>query len=119
MNRLSDGKYAARLRVDYLSRLQEIRREADRDICIQNAILEYLALPDEVRDRETESQKLEFMRWSGAPAPDHPPIVDQILIPDALVARLQPCDIYGDLDINLNAAIRLWLQARDLEGLEP
>jgi hypothetical protein len=51
----------------------------------------------------------------------HAPIypLDRVSIPDNIVGRLEPFDIYGDLDINVNAAIRLWLQARGVEGLKP
>lgn len=119
MNRLANGRYSAVLRGDYIDHLDRICSDTTRDICIQNAILEYLALPDEVINRETARQRLQFVTWSGEPAPAYRTLVEQILIPDDLVGRLQPFDDYDDLDMNLNAAIRLWLQSREVIGLEP
>ncbi len=57
------------------------------------------------------------MMWSGTD--DVTILADQVFIPDELVGKLQPFDSYCDLDINLNAAVRLWLQSRGAVGLEP
>jgi hypothetical protein len=118
MLRMAEGKYSALLRDDYLPHINRLREGRGRDSCIEEAILEYVALSEEIRDRETERQEVSITVSAGAEREYHM-LADQILIPDNVVGRLEPFDIYGDLDVNLNAAIRLWLETRGVEGLRP
>ena len=119
MDKIDNGKYSVLLRDDYLIELDKVRGSSERDICIQNAILEYLALPENVRERETEKQTIHVMRSADAHR-DYTMVLDIVYIPDEIVERLLPHNVYGgvDLDRNLNTAIRLWLQARKVENLK-
>jgi hypothetical protein len=65
MDKIESGKYSVFLRSDYLAELHSIRGPSERDICIQNAILEYLALPEEARNEETERQTIHIAFPAG------------------------------------------------------
>lgn len=117
--RIKQGLYYVMLRDDYLRELENIRGDCERDICVQNAILEYLALAESIRDRAYEDQRLPFLR--GATTPPHPThiAVHHIAIPDELIARIASAHGAYDIDRAINASIRLWLQARNVSELGP
>ncbi|HTY22648.1 MAG TPA: hypothetical protein VMC85_05930 [Desulfomonilaceae bacterium] len=119
MNRLDKGKFEVLLRDDYLTDIQRFSGGRDLDSCIREAIEQYLALPKHVRDRETKRQQVRITSSAEA-EPEYHMAARHILIPDQVVEKLklEPHDIYGDLDRNLNAALRLWLQIRGGEELE-
>ncbi len=119
MDRLDKGKFEVLLRDDYLTHIQGVSGGRDLDSCIREAVEQYLALPKHVRDRETKRQRARIA-GSAEAEPEYHMAARNILIPDQVVERLklEPSDIYGDLDLNLNAALRLWLQIRGGEELE-
>jgi hypothetical protein len=119
MDRIESGKYSVFLRSDYLRELHRIRGSSERDFCIQTAILEYLALPEDTRYAETERQTIHIAVSVGV-ARDYTMVLDTASIPDEVAERLLQYNVYGgvDLDKIVNTAIRLWLQARDVQNLK-
>ena len=118
MDKIENGKYSVLLRDDYLKELQKVRGSTERDVCIQNAFVEYLALPEGARYRETEKQTVHVTSAADVQR-DYTMVLDIVYIPDEIVERLLPHSVYGEvgLDRNVNTALRLWLQARNVGNL--
>ena len=117
MNKLEDGKYTMMLRDDYRHHLQSVRGGTTWDSCIQEAMLQYMRMPEDLRYRETDRQRVGIWQPTGA-AREYHMVIDTVLVPDELVERFRELG-EGDVDQALNTAIRLWLESRDVQGIEP
>ncbi len=117
---LGEGKYTVMLRDDYLDRIPRVSGSSDRDKCIQQAIEEYITLPEEVRDRETEKQTMRIL-YPEEGTPEYLMLVDLVLIPEELIERLTEIEDprYRDMDRIINTAIRLWLEKRGVQEVHP
>jgi len=116
MHKIEVGRYAVLIRDDYLGVLHRVPGFSDRDSSIQNAILEYLGLPEDVSDVETENQRIDVLASAEAER-SYTMVLVNVHIADDIVERLLDHSTYGitDLDRNVNAAIRLWLVSRGVE----
>jgi hypothetical protein len=117
MNRLEDGHYAIMLRDDYRYHFMSACRGTTRDSCVQEAMLQYMQLPEDLRYRETDRQRVGIWQPMGADLEYHM-VIDTVAVPDDLAERFRELG-EGDVDQALNTAIRLWLESRGVQGLEP
>lgn len=116
MKKAEDGRYDILLRQDYLEPLEIVQSNLDRDSRIQQATELYLALPEGRRYEETQRQDVRIS-WPEGTDPEHHMMPQCVHLSDDLIEKLEPLNSYTDAGVN--AAIRLWLQSRGVEGLIP
>jgi hypothetical protein len=114
MKRLEDGSYEIFIREDYLQSLNKVRGGLDRDSCIQEAMEQYLALPEGKRHEETQRQDVRIS-WPEGTDPRHYMLRKQVSLSGDVIGKIKPIDNYTDQSVN--AAIRLWLQSKGIEDL--
>lgn len=116
MKKLEDGKYEIRLSEDYLKPLGRARGGLDEDSCIQEAIEQFLALPEGKIHEETQKQSV-LSSWPEGTDPRPYMVTRHIRLSDDLIKKFEPLSNYTDKSIN--AVIRLWLLSKGIKDLRP